>query len=151
MHRTAPSPLRVLASATVLFGTLACTPPIPVPGPTPPEEVFVEDAEPETVYTFGRGEEIPVELTAAAPEDGGPAEPFPSGSEAQVSFSHLEQSAECTVVLPEGPAEIGAGETQLVVVLECDREVGTSVLAPQVVVVGEDAGTARGRVVLSGA
>lgn len=150
MHRTAPSPLRVLIPATVLLGTLACTPPIPIPGPTPPEEVSAEDAEPETVHTFGRGEEIPVELTAAAPEDGVPAEPFPSGSEAEVSFSHLEQSAECTVVLPEGQAEIGPGETRLVV-LECDGEVETSVLAPQVVVVGEDAGTARGRVVLTGA
>lgn len=150
MHRTAPSPLHVLAPVTVLLGTLACAPPIPIPGPTPPEEVFDDNAEPGTVYTFGRGEQIPVELTTAAPESGVPAEPFPSGTVAEVSFSHLDQSAECTVVLPEGLAEIGPGETQLVV-LECDGEVETSVLAPQVVVVGEDNGTARGRVVLSGA
>lgn len=149
MHRTTPSPLRVLAPAAVLLGTLACTPPVPVPGPTPPEEVSAEDAEPGTVHTFGRGEEIPVELTAAAPEDGVPAEPWLSGSEAEVSFSHLEQSAECTVVLPEGHAGIGPGETRLVV-LECDDEVEASVLAPQVVVAG-DAGTAHGRVVLTGA
>ncbi|WP_017607164.1 hypothetical protein [Nocardiopsis xinjiangensis] len=53
------------------------------------------------------------------------------------------------MVLPEGLAEIGTGETRLVA-LERDREVETSALAPHVVVGGEDTGTARGRVVLSG-
>ncbi|MBE3002268.1 hypothetical protein IDM40_26730 [Nocardiopsis sp. HNM0947] len=150
MHRNSALPPRVLVPVTALLGTLACTPLTPVPGPAPPPEVTVEAAEPETAHTFDAGAPVPVELTAVRPEDGATAEPLRSGDEAEVSFSHLEQSAECTVVLPEGTADLGSGHT-LTAALECGTDVEATVLDPALAVLADGAPAARGRVVLSDA
>lgn len=150
MRRNTALPPRALIPAAALLGTLACTPLTPVPGPAPPAEVTVEAAEPETAHTFEAGDPVPVELTAVPPEDGVPAETLRSGDETEVSLSHLEQSAECTVVLPEGTVELGSGHS-LTAALECGTDVETTVLDPAVALLADGALVARGRVALSDA
>lgn len=78
---------------------------------------------------FGAGEQITVELTLYASDEGGRSTPFFSGYRPTVEFDHLAQSVACSVQLPADLDQFAPGETHLVG-LECGEEVAVHVGEP---------------------
>ncbi len=107
------------------------------PGSAPPPEsggsVAVEGAEggqeEVTEYVYAVKEQITVDLTMYTNSEGGRLTPFFSGYRPVIEFDHQEQSASCSVQLPEGLSEFAPGESH-VVGLECDTEITVHVDTP---------------------
>lgn len=97
---------------------------------------------------FGTGEQITVDLTLYATEDGGRSTPFFSGYRPTAEFDHLDQSVSCSVQLPAGLDQFAPGETHMVG-LECDEEVTVHVGEPGLVLVESGKENGGGEVVFT--
>ena len=138
------SPVTALALVALLM-TAGCTAETPE---EPREEAAAgEEAEP-VERVFGVGEQITVDLTLHATEDGGRSTPFFSGYRPTVEFDHLDQSVACSVQLPADLDQFAPGETHLVG-LECDDEVTVHVDEPDLVLVESGKENGEGEVVFT--
>ncbi|WP_285729737.1 hypothetical protein [Nocardiopsis sp. ATB16-24] len=88
-----------------------------------------EGREEVTEYVYAVNEQITVDLTMYPNSEGGRLTPFFSGYRPVIEFDHQEQSASCSVQLPEGLSEFAPGESH-VVGLECDTEITVHVDTP---------------------
>ena len=82
-----------------------------------------------TEYVYAVKEQITVDLTMYTNSEGGRLTPFFSGYRPVIEFDHQEQSASCSVQLPQGLSEFAPGESH-VVGLECDTEITVHVDTP---------------------
>ncbi|WP_017585634.1 hypothetical protein [Nocardiopsis ganjiahuensis] len=144
--RTPPVAVLALAALLTASGCASETPEEPQEGA--PETAPAAGEEEAVERVFGAGEQITVDLTLYATEDGGRSTPFFSGYRPTAEFDHLDQSVSCSVQLPADLDQFAPGETHMVG-LECGEEVTVHVDEPGLVLIESGKENGEGEVVFT--